>query len=204
MKKEMGTKWESKSPKDSKEKDTRGYKGASSSRVRGDKPGYAKPRLEAKPRVEVKPSVEIKPKVEDRPIREDLIEGRNAVIESLVQLAYPQSSQLISPRTPWGPSDIHNSGMPSLSTPGELNFDCAWHMATFSSKVKEEIILSILVSIAFALLLSWAFIIVIALQTIINNVILKVFLSIFFGLNIIYLIKYKKQCSATLLFPNSY
>lgn len=39
-----------------------------------------------------------------------------------------------SARTPKGPSFIHNSGMPSRGTPGELNFDCAWHKATFSSR----------------------------------------------------------------------
>lgn len=88
MKKEISTKWESKNPKDSKEKDTRGYKGGSSPRVRGDKPGYvkpgySKPRGEVKPRVEVTTTPEVKPKVEERPIREDLIEGRNAVIEAL-------------------------------------------------------------------------------------------------------------------------
>ena len=70
MKKETNTKWESKDPKNSKEKDKRSYKGTSGSRVRGDKPGYAKPtRVETKPKVEIKTSVEVKSKVEDRLIR---------------------------------------------------------------------------------------------------------------------------------------
>ena len=77
VKKEVSTKRENKNSKDSKEKDGKGYKGNPGTRIRGDRPGYAKPRAE------IKTSVEVKPKVEDRPIREDLIEGRNAVIEAL-------------------------------------------------------------------------------------------------------------------------
>jgi len=88
-KSEGNSKWESKNPKEARGKDTRGYKGTSGSRVRGDRPGYvksgaeSKARVESKPRVESKASVEVKTQVDDRPIREDLIEGRNAVIEAL-------------------------------------------------------------------------------------------------------------------------
>src|SRR5665647_2590044 len=63
------------------------------------------------------------------------VKAGKAVHLSLVQPAELHVSQPISSRTPCGPSLIQISGMPNLGTPAELNLDCAWHIATFSSSV---------------------------------------------------------------------
>ena len=57
---------------------------------------------------------------------------------NMARTEYPQSFQLISARTPCGPSLIHISGMPRRSTPGDENLPCAWQSATFSSRVMRE------------------------------------------------------------------
>ena len=53
------------------------------------------------------------------------VNAGKAVERSLDQPAELQESHPISSRTPWGPSLIQISGIPSLGTPEVLNLDCA-------------------------------------------------------------------------------